>query len=189
MRIFTLALLILTSCGPLMKAEKDLRCPDTEDLLNKYAIWKAPVEFRIYGSVKFGPFRMPILLAKFDNIYTVKVPRREEIKVEERYVCVRKRCYLIPVPPENLVFGSVISGMEVASCSEGRKIMTEVGDIYEKTAVFEGDRLREYRIRNVRNGRTIKVLFGPRNPKGYFEEILFDMEGRRFKLLIEEVET
>jgi hypothetical protein len=188
MRLLLLSVLLLASCAPLVEVGGRV-CPSTEELLELYARGKTPKEFRIYGMVKYGPVRIPVLIAKFDDLYTVRVPRGKDLRIEGGRVCLGERCYLLPLPPENLVFGGVISGGERESCRDGLKYLTERDEVYERTAVFEGNRLREFRIRNLRNGRTIRVEFGPRDPAGFFREIRLEMGNVRFKLLIEEVEV
>ncbi len=179
-----IALLIL-SCAPVYRAEKG--CPSTEDLMRVYATKRTPKEFRIYGRVSYGPVKVPFFMAKFDGIYTVKVPRRE-IKLEDGKVCLENRCYLLPFPPENLVFGGVLEGGERELCEGGVKILSEKRGVYERVILFEGKRLAEVRIRNLKNGKVIRVIFGRRDPRGYFREIGVRTEGAWFKLLIEEVE-
>ncbi|MDQ7082075.1 MAG: hypothetical protein Q9N34_03135 [Aquificota bacterium] len=179
-----IAFLVL-SCAPLHRAERE--CPGTEDLMNIYASGKTPKEFRIYGKVRYGPMKVPFLIARFDDIYTVKVPRRD-VKVLDGKVCLRDRCYLLPLPPENLVFGGVLRGGEREFCDGGVKVFSERGIVYERTVIFEGKKLREMRIKNLKNGKVIRVIFGERDPRGYFREIKIRTGGTGFKLLIEEVE-
>lgn len=184
-----LFVLFLVSCAPLSDRRPSVKCPDPKDLFTGYSFQRAPKEFRVYGTLKYGPLKMPILIAKFDGIYTVKVPKERDIRLDERHVCLKGRCYLLPIPPENLIFGGVLLGKEVEVCKGGKRYMVYTEGVYERTVVFVDSRLVEYRVRNIKNNKVIKVRFGPLGPGGYFREILIETEGMSFKLLIEEVET
>ncbi len=186
MKIIFLFLLLL-SCGPLVEVKRG-KCPSKEEILLSYSAKRTPKEFRVYGRVSFGPLKFPILLAKFDGIYTVKVPGKERVFVDGKVVCVRERCYLLPLPPENFIFGGVLLGRERVLCSGNRLVFKDTGKIYEREILFEGGRLSEYRVRNRRSGKTLKVFFGPKERGGYFRYIILESGGRRLKISVEGVD-
>ena len=185
MRILPLFLLFLIlSCA--QKVETS--CPNREDILREFSSRYVPKDFRIYGTLYYGPLRLPMMLAKFDGFYTVRVAKARNVSIERDRLCIERRCYLLPAPPENLVFGKVLSGREVSLCEGGRLIFEESLGVYRKRVLFEGRRLKELILWNVRKNRGMRILFGKEDGRGFFREIDFDMEPGRVKLQIEEVE-
>jgi len=132
-------LLLLIACAP-----KEVRrdCPSPERILHTFALKRVPENFRIYGTFRYGPLRMPVLLAKFDSFYTVRVARAQNVTIEKDRLCLEGKCYLLPVSPENLIFGRVLSGKEYSFCSRGSLVFRERTGVYEKLVVFEGEALR-----------------------------------------------
>jgi len=175
---------LLLSCAP--KVEK--ACGSAQEVLHAHAFGRVPENFRIYGTFKYGPVKLPMLLAKFDNFYTVRIARTQDVRIERDRLCVEGKCYLLPVAPEDLIFGRVLSGKEYSFCRGNLLMFRERMGVYEKLVIFEGGKLREMVIRNVRKNRSFRITFGDRRKEGFFGRLLFEMDGKRVKLLIEEVE-
>ncbi len=176
--------LLLLSCAP--KVER--ACGSAREVLDTYTLRKVPENFRIYGTFKYGPVKLPMLLAKFDSFYTVRVARTQNVRIERDRLCVEGKCYLLPVAPEDLIFGRVLSGREYSFCRGKLLMFRERMGVYEKLVIFEGGKLREMVIRNVRKKKSFKITFGDVREGGFFGELVFEMDGKRVKLLIEEVE-
>ncbi len=181
-------LLLLLSCAPKVEVERERACADPERILTEYAHRRVPENFRIYGALRYGPLKLPMLLAKFDSFYTVKVAKAKDVSIEKDRLCLEGKCYLLPFAPENLIFGKVLSGTEYSFCSNGLTTFRERTGVYEKLVLFERTSLREVVIRNVRKNRSFRVIFRSPDPGGFFRELDFEMDGKRVKLLVEEVE-
>ncbi len=185
--LFPLAVaLVLISCAPKVKKEK--LCPPEQAILSKYSQRVVPEEFRIYGTLKYGPLKFPFMLSKFDGFYTLKVAKVRKVELSSDRFCLDKKCYLLPDQPENLIFGKVLTGEERSLCKDGTLYFRSEGEIYIKEVAFEGERPKELTLYNPRKDKDIKVIFGKENPKGFFEELSFVGEGTEVKLEIEEVE-
>ena len=179
-----LLIVLLLSCAP----KERVACPDWSGILKKYSSRFVPEDFRVYGIIRYGPLRLRMMLAKFDSFYTVRVARAKSVSVEEDKLCIEKRCFLLPVPPEYLLFGRVLSGREISLCEGGTLIFEERMGVYRKRVVFEGDRLKEIIIWNIRKGKGLRISFGEEDKRGFFREVRFDTGGVEVKLQIEEVE-
>ena len=163
-------------------------CPDPEPILMKYSSRPVPKDFRIYGILSYGPLRLPMMLAKFDGFYTVRVAKAKRVSVEESKLCIENRCYLLPAPPENLIFGKILSGRETYVCTEGGLLFEERIGPYIKRVFFEGVVPKEVIVWNPRKRKGLKISFGKESEEGFFREIRFDMDTGKVKLQIEEVE-
>jgi len=185
MKLLLLGLvLLLFSCAPKVKHE----CRTDPSLYSEYMKRDIPENFRIYGVIKYGPLKFPTLLAKFEGNYTVKVARAKDISINEERFCFKGKCYILPAPPEDLIFGRLLGGREEFYCVEGLTYARTRDRFYEKVVVFEDYKPKEISITNLKSGRSMKVLLGKESDKGFFGEIEFVMEGGEVKLLIEEVE-
>ncbi len=176
---------LLTSCS--VKVAQ--RCADEKRVIAEYTLNHVPREFRIYGHFKYGPVKFPMIIAKYDGFYTVKVAKVKDVSIRRDRICARGKCYLLPLLPEDIIFGKVLSGTEYSFCRGGRTVFRERMGVYDKIVVFEGGKLRELIIVNRKNGRGLKITFGSRSERGYFREIGFEMNGEKVKLEIEEVEV
>jgi len=61
--------------------------------------------------------------------------------------------------------------------------------LYERLVVFRGNKPVELAIINLKSNKKIKVLLGEEDERGFFRELNFILNGRKVKLLIEEVES
>lgn len=163
-------------------------CPGGEEVLREFSSRHVPDNFRIYAILRYGPVRLPMMLAKFDGFYTVRIAKAGNISVDKGKLCIDERCYLLPAAPESLVFGRVLSGSERSICANGKLIFEEDMGVYSKRVIFDGKKLKEVILRNVRKERSIRVSFGEEDERGFFREIEFSMGGAGVKLQIEEVE-
>ena len=179
---FLLLFLFLFSCAP--KVEK--RC-DLQSSLQSLPRTKAPENFRLHGYVKYGPLRFPFLFAKEEGKYRLKVAKAPRIRVFEDRFCVKKKCYLLPAPPEKVIFGELVSGRERAFCRGSYLVLESSSDLYEKKIFFEGGKPVKAVVKNLKNGKTFTVLFRERDKRGFFRELVFKGRGGSVKLLIEEV--
>ncbi len=174
--------LILFSCAP--KVEE--RC-DPRTVLRNLPRTKAPENFKLHGYVKYGPLRFPFLFAKEKGSYRLKVAKAPRIRVFEDRFCLKGKCYLLPAPPEKVIFGELIFGGERASCEGSYVVLESSSDLYEKKVFFEGGKPVKAVVKNLKNGRTFTVLFRERDKRGFFRELVFKGKGGSVKLLIEEV--
>ena len=163
-------------------------CPDPNKVMTEYSSRPVPKEFRVYGILHYGPLRLPMMLAKFDGFYTVRVAKAKKVSVDKDRLCIEDRCYLLPAPPENLIFGKLLSGRETYVCREGNLLFEERIGPYLKKVLFEGERPREVIVWNPRKGKGLKIFFGKESEEGFFREIRFDTGTGKVKLQIEEVE-
>jgi len=177
-------LLVLFSCAP--KVEE--RVCDGEKILREFSDRSAPKNFRIYGVVKYGPLKFPMMLAKFDGFYTFRMAKGRNVYVSNDRFCIKDKCYLLPLPPESIIFGKLLSGREAVLCKEGSLLFRERLGVYEKLVVFSEGRPRELSIKNLKNGRILRVVFGSEDERGFFREIEFITESGSVKLILEEVE-
>ncbi|WP_457600492.1 hypothetical protein [Hydrogenivirga sp.] len=178
-------LFLIFSCAK--KVERE--CVYDPKAIDRYEHRRVPENFRIYGLIKYGPLKFPMMLAKFDGLYTVKVARARALSLKGRKLCLEKKCYILPAPPENLVFGKLLTGKEYSFCRNGLLYFRQRGELYERLVVFEGNRPKELSIINRRKNRSVKVLLGEEDERGFFRELRFLLDGREVKLLIEEVES
>ncbi len=163
-------------------------CLSPQKVAEDYTLNHVPREFRIYGKFRYGPVSFPMMIAKFDGFYTVKVAKVKDVSLERDRICARGKCYLLPLLPEDIIFGKVLTGSEYSFCRKGLLYFRERLGLYEKIAVFDGRDLRELVIVNRKRNRAMKITFGEFSGKGYFREITFIMDGEEVKLEIEEVE-
>ncbi len=182
--IFLIALTLLFSCAP--KVER--RCSAGEELIDEFSRKYVPRNFRIYGKFRYGPLKFPMLLAKFDGIYTVRIAKAKDVRIKRDRLCIDRKCYLLPSPPEYLIFGRLLSGTEYSFCKEGLLFFRERVGVYEKLLIFEGKVPKELSVRNVKNGKTLRIIFGSMDKERYFKEITFILDSNEVKLIIEEVE-
>jgi hypothetical protein len=186
MRLFFLLILFLIiSCAP--KVERE--CVVDKSVYGPYLNRKVPKDFRVYGLIKYGPVRLPLMLAKFDGFYTVRVAKAGDISIDSKRICIERKCYILPAPPEELIFGKLLTGREYSFCRKGLIYFRLRGDVYERLVVFGPEGPEELSLINVRKNKSVKVLFGEEDPKGFFRELRFLLDGGEVKLLIEEVET
>lgn len=177
-----LLLLLLYGCAP----KKEKPCPK-EEVLHRFLEREVPRNFVMYGVLRYGPLSSPMMLSKEDGFYRVKIARGGKVSVSERVLCIRGRCYLLPLPPEFLLFGRVLSGNEELLCVGGTLVFKKRAGVYERRVLFEGSRLTEMVVRNLRNGKEMKVLFGDEKPEGFFRSIIFELNGESLRLDVEEV--
>lgn len=178
------SLLMLIACAPKVKKE----CIYDEMSLQKYRDKSIPESFKIYGLLKYGPLKFPMMLAKEEGHYIVKVARAKGLKLTRDKFCIKNKCYLLPAPPEELIFGRLLSGREYSFCREGLLYFRHRGAVYERVVVFEGNRVKELSIVHRKKNRGVKVLLIEESPSGYFKELEFLMDNASVKLLVEEVE-
>lgn len=181
--LFTLQFLLF-SCA--QKVER--KCVYNPKAVALYKDRRVPENFRIYGLLKYGPLKFPMMLAKFDGYYTVKVARAKGISIEGKTLCLEGKCYILPAPPEDIVFGKLLTGREYSFCRNGLIYFRQRGRIYERLVVFRGSKPVELAIINRKDNRSVKVILGSESDKGFFRELRFILDGREVKLLIEEVE-
>ncbi len=184
MILVLLLTLVLISCAPKVREA----CPQKEEALSLYSTRYVPKDFRIYGILRYGPLKFPMLLAKFNGFYTVRVANVEDVSIEGERLCFEGKCYLLPAPPEYLVFGRVLSGKEKLLCDGGALIFSEELGVYEKKVVIRGKKIEELSVRNRRNGMVLTVTFGAMTPEGFFRSLSFKTDSGEFKLEIEGVE-
>lgn len=182
--LLLLAPVLLLSCAH----KERVACPGGADILERYSSRFVPENFRVYGIIRYGPLKLPMMLARFDGFYTVRVARTRDVSVYRDRFCVEGRCFLLPIPPEDLLFGRILSGREIRLCEDGVLVFEEGTGVYLKRVVFEGSRPREILIWNTRKKKGIRVLLGEEDEKGFFREVSFDSGGVEVKLQIEEVE-
>ncbi len=180
--ILFLILILILSC-----AEKGQECLPVSEVIKEYEFRKIPTDFRIYGVFLYGPLKSPMMLAKFDGFYTVRVAKTNKIKIEKNKLCIENKCYLLPIAPENLIFGRVLSGGEYHFCRNSLLMFRKKLGVYEKLVVFEGKKLKELIVRNIKKEKSIRIIFGDLKGK-FFRELTFEIEGNKVKLVIEEVE-
>jgi hypothetical protein len=185
MILLIIPLLFILSCSVKVERECDIR----SEAYTPYRLNHVPKEFRIYGRLVYGPMKFPLMIAKFDGFYTVRVAKVRDLSLKKDRICARGKCYLLPLLPEELIFGRVLTGQEFAFCREGKTIFRERLGVYEKLVFFEGPFLRELIIVNRKTRRGLKITFGEKTGKGYYGELSFEMNGEKVKLEIEEVET
>ena len=178
-------LFLMFSCAP--KVER--KCVYDRELVNSYQSRAVPEDFRIYGILKYGPLKFPMMLAKFDGRYTVKVARAKGIDLSGNRFCLEDKCYILPAPPEYLVFGRLLTGREYSFCRDGLLYFRRRGEIYERLVIFNGNRPVELAIINLNNNKSVRVILGKEDERGFFRELRFILNGREVKLLIEEVES
>lgn len=183
MRFFLLVLIVLISCAP--KAEK--RC-EAERVLSEFSSKQPPKNFRIFGAIKYGPLKFPMMFAKFDGFYTIKVARTKDLSIDRNRFCTRDKCYLLPSLPEDIIFGKLLSGREYHLCKDGLLLFRERLGVYDKLVIFSEGRPKEISIRNVKNGKVLRIVFGPMDKEGFFKEIEFITDSSSAKLIVEEVE-
>ncbi|RLJ69796.1 hypothetical protein BCF55_0052 [Hydrogenivirga caldilitoris] len=179
-----LSLILLFSCAP--KVERE--CTYDKQAIDTYRDRRIPQDFRIYGLLKYGPVKLPMMLAKFEDYYTVRVAKAKGITLEGDRLCLESKCYILPAPPENLVFGKLLTGKEYSFCREGLLYFRERGKLYERLVVFRNNKPLELAIIHLKSNESVKVLFGPEDNKGYFKELRFILNQKEIELTIEEVE-
>ncbi len=187
MKALLLLLLLATlfSCAP--KVER--ACPPAREVALKYRERYVPSNFRIYGLLEYGPLKFPMMLAKYDNFYTVKVARAGDVEMKRDRVCVRGKCYLLPAPPEDLIFGRLLNGREYSFCRGKTLYFRDRGRVYERIVSFLNGKPLEVSLINLRTNRSVRVLLKKEDKRGFFREIIFIFEGTEVKLIVEEVET
>jgi len=163
-------------------------CLSPEKVADKYTLNHVPKDFRIYGKFRYGPMSFPMMIAKFDGFYTVRVAKVKDVSLERDRICARGKCYLLPLLPEDIIFGKVLTGSEYSFCREGLLYFRERLGLYEKIVIFEGRKLKEMVIVNRKRQRAMKIIFGEYSKKGYYRDVTFRMDGEEVKLQIEEVE-
>lgn len=183
--LFLLTLALLLACAP----KERVACKEETELLKKYSSRRVPEDFRVYGTIRYGPLRLPVMLARFDGFYTVRVAKARDVSLDRDKFCVDGRCFLLPMPPEDLLFGRILSGRETYLCEEGALVFEERRGVYLKRVVFEGNKPTEILIWNTRKGKIIRISLGEEDERGFFKEVRFDTDGMEVKLQVEEVES
>jgi len=176
---------LILSCAQKMAPS----CPDGKDVMREYLSKRVPEEFKVYGYLYYGLLRVPVMLAKSEGSYTVKVAKIKGVSLEDGRFCVGERCYPLPVSPEDLVFGRVLSGREAFLCEDGNLVFQEETGSYTKRAIFEGRKLRELTFWDATMERKVKISFRDEDERGFFREIDFNMGELEVKLQIEEVKS
>ena len=184
--LIPILVMLVLSCAPKVR-EVGKVCPSPSELFSLYAYRNVPPNFKVYGKLKYGPLRLPFMFAKSEGEYTLRVAKVGKLEVFEDRFCLKDKCYLLPAPPENLIFGKILAGDETLSCKENLVYLTHKGEVYTRTVVLEGRKAKEMILYNPRKNRTAKVIFGKEDPKGFFRSIQLYSEGNELTISIEEV--
>ncbi len=174
---------LLISCAP--KVERTCFVPEL--IKKRYTKSGELPQFRAFGRVKYGPLKLPFMLLKSEQGYTLKVAKVREVSLSEDRFCFKERCYLLPFPPEDLILGRILSGGERMFCEGGKLYLEKRGKTYVKTAVFEGSRFKEIIVYNPNKDKTLRVLLDEEDAEGFFKKIRLISEGEEIVFQIEEV--
>ncbi len=179
------AFLLSYSCAVKVVEE----CVSAGELISLYSAGGVPERFTAFGRIKAGPISRPVKLVMRDGRYSLRVGGVRDVRLERDRVCFKGRCYALPLEPARVLFGGVLSGKEEYYCRDGMTVLRTEEGLYRTQILFSGPRLEEIRIIGSGQGRELRILFGDRDPLGFFRSITFEAGGERFKLEIEEVRT
>ena len=183
--ILAVFVLFLLSYSCAVKVVED--CADAQELISLYSAGGVPQEFTAFGRIKAGPVRKPVMLVMKDGRYSLRVGGVRNVRLERERVCFKGRCYALPFEPARVLFGGVLSGREEYYCRDGMAVLRSEEGLYRAQILFSGRKLEEIRVVGSGQGKELRILFGDRDPSGFFRNITFEAGGERFKLEIEEV--
>ncbi len=162
-------------------------CPQPSDLIGIYAGGGVPERFKVFGRLKSGPLSGPVMLAKKGDAYSIKVARIRDVVLKRDRVCVRGKCYALPIEPGRVIFGRVLSGKEAFQCRNGLGVFRKESPLYKTEVIFDGYVLKEVRVVGNKRGGRLKILFGERDTAGFYRDITLKAGEEEVKLEIEEV--
>ncbi|MGC8852261.1 MAG: hypothetical protein ACP5P0_01500 [Hydrogenobacter sp.] len=176
-----LFILCLTyACAPLV-------CPGEKEVRQAYSEDSAPKDYNAFVSLRYGILRVPIYIEKSQGGYTLRSPQTGTVLFKDTNLCVGATCLDLPLTPDALIFGTVLTGDEKVSCSLGSLAFERDDGLYKRKYIFSNGQLKRIELIDKKRDKIIVLDYPERNKQGYYKNVKISIEDISFNLSVDQI--
>jgi hypothetical protein len=169
------------SCAPLV-------CPGEKEVRQLYSEDAAPKSYKAFVSLRYGILKVPIYIEKAQNGYTLRSPQTGTVLFKDTNLCVGATCLDLPLTPDALIFGTVLTGDEKASCSLGSLAFERDDGMYKRKYIFSNGQLKRVELIDKKRDRLIVLEYPERNKEGYYRNVKVSVGDISFNLSVDQID-
>ena len=178
--VFLLVVSFLFSCAPML-------CRIDQSVATNYLEDIAPKRYVSLLSVYYGAIRMPLKLEKDGDQYRITGSRIPNVAFDKQSLCLNNVCLDLPLGPDGIIFGAVLTGEEKAFCSSDGVVLSRDVGSYTLKHYFVDNQLSKVEVLGRKRERLIILSYGPKTKEGYYKRVKVDVEDLSFTINVEEV--
>ncbi len=171
---------LMYSCAPLV-------CPEEKQIKNMYSEDASPKEYKAFLSLRYGILKIPIYVEKGEGSYIVRSPQSGSILFSGKALCINSACLDLPLTPDGIVFGSVLTGYEKATCSFGSVVFERDDQVYSRRYIFSNGELKRIELTDRKKDRLIVFEYGERSKEGYYKSVRVSIGDVSFIVSVDEL--
>ncbi|MFN3814258.1 MAG: hypothetical protein ACK4SM_06520 [Aquificaceae bacterium] len=178
---------LLLSIAVFMYACAPLVCPEEKQIKTIYSEDSAPKEYKAFLSIRYGIIKIPIYVEKEEGSYIIRSPQSGSILFSGRAFCINSACIDLPLTPDSIVFGSILTGYEKATCSFGSVVFERDDQAYFRKYVFSNGELKRIELTDKKKDRLMVFEYGERSKDGYYKSVKVSIGNVSFIVGVDEL--
>ncbi|SNZ14760.1 hypothetical protein [Hydrogenobacter hydrogenophilus] len=179
--LFLCVLCLAYACAPLV-------CPGEKEVRQVYSEDSAPKSYNAFVSLRYGILKVPIYIEKAQNGYTLRSPQTGTVLFKDTNLCVGATCIDLPLTPDALIFGTVLTGEEKASCSLGSLAFERDDGLYKRKYIFSNGQLKRVELIDKKRDRLVVLDYPERNKQGYYRNVKISVGDISFNLSVDQID-
>jgi len=175
-----LAFGFVLSCAPLL-------CRPDQTLLLNHLEDRAPEKYTSQLLISYGVLKVPVKVEKNEDKYRIESARFGGFSLDKKGLCLNGVCIDLPFSIDGIIFGRMLTGEEIPSCTPEGLILSRDTDAYLVKHYFVNNQLAKVEVFDKKRDRLITITYGQKTPEGYYRRVKVNWKDLTFAINVEEV--